>query len=318
MGEPTVRLNPQVESSVQKILLDKAIRLLQSVAFILPQEEYEKRGVKPYDYRIILVLCILRIFLRKTYADYEIEMRTDARICVPLGLKMLPGKSTIQRGMHLFTMELLLQINKNLIHDVIQRKLNILIDASGIRIIGKSIWYLIRIKKKIYRRECDKIHVAVCADLLLILNWRITQWNKNDSPFFKKLLDPFKFLGVVIADLAYSSRENMQYVVDKNGAAFIPFKKNATAKSKGFPAWKFAFHVWKFCKTIYESIYHQRSKIEAVFSALKRRYGDALFCKTATMRRKEMALRFIAYNLKIIIYYQYATENNLCLWVRAQ
>ena len=110
----------------------------------------------------------------------------------------------------------------------------------------------------------------------------------------------------------------MQYVVDKNGAAFIPFKKNATAKSKGNPAWKFAFNLWKICKSMYQSIYHQRSKVEAVFSALKHRYGDTLFCRTAKMRRKEMALRFIAYNLKIILYYRYAVDNNLNLWVRAQ
>ena len=129
-----------------------------------------KNEVKPYDYRVILVLCILRIFLRKTYADYEIEMRRDQRICNLLALQILPGKSTIQRGMQLFDMELLYAFNKILIHDAIQRKLNILVDASGIRIIGKSIWYLLRIKNNILRRECDKIHIAICSDLLLILN----------------------------------------------------------------------------------------------------------------------------------------------------
>ena len=318
MGEPITRLNPQIESSIQKIFLEKAIRLLHSIAVLLPKEEHMKRGVKPYDYRIILVLCILRILLRKTYCDYEIEMRNDMRICVLLGLKILPGKSTIQRGMHVFTMELLMQFNKILIHDVIQRKINILLDASGIRIIGRSIWYSIRIQKKILRRECDKIHLAVCADLLLILNWRITQWNKHDSPFLKILLTPFKILGIVIADLGYSSRENIQYVVDKAGAAFIPFKKNATAKSKSNPAWKFAFNLWRLFKSIFDNIYHQRSKVEAVFSALKKRYGDTLFCKSASMRRKEMALRFIAYNLRIILYYQYAVDKNINLWVRAR
>ena len=31
---------------------------------------------------------------------------------------------------------------------------------------------------------------------------------------------------------------------------------------------------------------------------------------------KEMALRFIAYNLRLLIYYQYAKKNKLNLWVR--
>lgn len=318
MGEPITRLNPQIESSIQKILLEKAIQMLFSIAILLPREEYNKRGVKPYDYRIILVLCILRIFLRKTYADYEIEMRTDQRICSLLGLKILPGKSTIQRGIGLITMELLHVFNKILIHDLIQRKMNILVDASGIRIIGRSIWYSIKTKQKIYRRDCDKIHIAVCSDLLLILNWRITQWKKNDSPFFRILLAPFKLLGIIIADLGYSSRENHQFVFERNGAGFIPFKSNATAKTKSSPAWKFTFHLWSVCKTIYQSIYHQRSKVECVFSALKKRYGDKLHSRNAYMRRKEMALRFIAYNLRIIVYYQYAVSNNFNLWVRAK
>lgn len=318
MGEPITRLNPQIESSIQKILLEKAIQLLFSIAILLPREEYNKRGIKPYDYRVILVLCILRIFLRKTYADYEIEMRSDQRICSLLGLKILPGKSTIQRGMCLFTMDLLRECNRILIHDAIKRKLNILVDASGIRIIGRSIWYSIRTEQRIYRRDCDKVHIAVCSDLLLILNWRITRWSKNDSPFFKILLAPFKLLGIIIADLGYSSRENHQFVFDRNGASFIPFKSNATAKTKSSPAWKFAFNLWSVCKTIYQSIYHQRSKVECVFSALKKRYGDKLNSRSANMRKKEMTLRFIAYNLRIIVYYQYAVGNNLNLWVRAK
>ena len=80
MGKPITRLNPKVESAVQRILLKKAIELLIFIAFFLPVNEELKRGPKPYDYRIILVLCVLRILLRKTYSDYKIEMRSDQRI----------------------------------------------------------------------------------------------------------------------------------------------------------------------------------------------------------------------------------------------
>ncbi len=66
------------------------------------------------------------------------------------------------------------------------------------------------------------------------------------------------------------------------------------------------------------SIYHQRSKIEAVFSAIKKRYGDKLNCKSARMRRKEMSLRLIAYNIRILICAKYAEQNNLPLWVRVE
>ena len=316
MGEPQYRLNPKVESSVQKILLTKATQLLLSLVMLLPFQEHNKQGTKPYDYRVVIALCILRILLRKTYADYEIEMRADKRICRILGLQILPGKSTIQRGMKMLSMKLLYKINFLMLAEIISSKIDMIIDSSGIRIIGRSIWYCIRIKKEIHKRDCDKTHIAVSSRFMFITNWKITKFKKNDCPFFRILLAPFRRLGTVSADKGYLSRANFQFVADRGGEAFIPFKKGSTPKAKSSPAWKAAFYFWKTLNGIYMSIYHQRSRIEAVFSALKKRYGDKLYCKKVGMRRKEMALRFLAYNLKILICYLYAKEKNLHLWIR--
>lgn len=318
MGEPITRLNPRVESQVQRILFVQAIELILKIVMILPEVNSVKPGPKPYDYRVVLSLCIFRILLRKTYADYEIEMRTDPRICSALGMKILPGKSTLQRGMNKMKMDLLREFNRILVQEWTFRKLNILIDASGIRIIGRSIWYSIRSKKPISRRECDKVHLATCSDTMLILNWFITEGKKNDCPFFTRLLKPFRSLGRVIADAGYLSRENYQFVADKNGFAFIPFKKNSTGKPMSCPAWKFAFNLWKAVPMLFKGIYNQRSKVECVFSVLKKRWGDQLNSRKVYPRRREMALRFIAYNIRLIIMLNYANKHNLSLWVRAK
>lgn len=318
MGEPNYRLNPKIESSIQKILLVKATQLLLSFVMLLPPKVHNSKGKEPYDYRVVIALCILRILLRKTYADYEIEMKQDLRICRIFWLKILPGKSTIQRGMKLLSIKLLYKINFLMLNEFIKTKVNLMIDASGIRIIGRSIWYCLRIKEEIGKRECDKVHLSVCLDVLFVMNWRISKGSKNDCPFFRKLLTPFNLLGNVLADKGYLSRKNFQLVADRKGRAFIPFKSNSTAKAKSSPAWKSAFYFWKTLNGIYLAIYHQRSRIEAVFSAIKRRYGDKLYCRKAGMRRKEMSLRFIAYNLRLLICYCYAKENNLSLWVRVE
>lgn len=318
MGEPITRLNPQVESQVQKILFVRAIELILSIVMILPENDRQKQGPRPYDYRMVLSLCIFRILLRKTYADYEIEMRTDQRICKILGLQILPGKSTIQRCLAQTKMEMLRIINFILLEDWMKRKLNILLDASGIRIVGRSVWFSLRAKRPISRRECDKIHIAICSDVHVILNWFITEGKRHDSPFFCRLLAPFKFLGFVLADVGYLARKNVQYVFDKKGAVFIPFKKGNTAKPKSHPAWKFLFKLWKLFPMLCKSIYNQRPKVEAVFAALKKRYGDHLDSKGARMRRREMAMRFLAYNIRIVICYRYANEHGLPLWVRAK
>lgn len=317
MGEPITRLNPAIESRVNRDFIQLSVSLLLSIAMLLKQVEHKQRGRKPHDYRILLVLCILRIMLRLSYEDYERIMRTDLRICNILELKILPSKSTIQRAMKLLKISLIMQFNNELICCIIKRRLNIIIDSTGIRCISRSVWYCIRINKEIEKRDCDKIHLAVDSDLLLILNFRITNWKKHDCPFFKILLKPFNLLGIVFADKGYLSRANFKLAHDKKGCAFIPFQKRNTKKSKGSPAWKFALNLYKKCNWIYMNIYHQRSKIEAVNSAVKKRYGDSFKCKRKVMRRKEVALRFVAYNVFIMLCYNYSVKHNIPLYVRA-
>ena len=322
MGEPQKRLNPKVESQVNRILLCQAMNLLLSVILLLPIKTTNNRGSKAYDYREILALCILRILLRKTYADYEIEMRTDPRICQAFGTKILPGKSTIQRGMELLSMDLLWQINLLILKDIMKKKLDILIDSSGIRIFARSVWFCLRIKREISKRDCDKVHLAVCADLLLVMNWRITNGKRHDCPFFRILIAPIRMIGYIIADKGYLARVNFQAAFDKGGEGIIPFKKgkkkHSINKACGFPAWKFAHNFWTTMNGLYMSIYHRRSRIEVVFSALKKRYGDKLNCSSASMRRKEMSLRLIAYNIRILLYARYAQKNNLPLYIRVE
>lgn len=232
MGKPNLRLNPTVESRCEKILQQSAAQMLLNVALLLPEKKHTKRGQRPHEYRIILVLCILRILFRKTYKDYEIEMRTDPRLCEIFGLNLLPSRSTIQRGMEMCTMDILRKVNYLLIKNHIKKHIDVLLDASGIRLVGRSIWYSIRVKKKISRKECDNVHIAACNDQLLICNWFIMNRKKNDCPFFVRLLSIFKQLGLVIADPAYLSRKNVQYAADKGGSAFIKLKKGITTKAK--------------------------------------------------------------------------------------
>jgi hypothetical protein len=180
--------------------------------------------------------------LRKKYADYEAEMRFDKRLMEMLKLNKLPCKSTINNYALMFTLSFLSNFNKKLISAWIKKPVDLLLDASGIRLVGRSIWFCIRTKKEILKKDCDKIHIAVSLCSLLIANFKISNSKRNDSPFLKKLLKPFRMLGLVIAD-NYSTK-------------------------------------WY-------------------------------------MRRREMAMRFIAYNVRIIIGIQIAREKNIPLWVRA-
>lgn len=316
MGKPNIRLNPQVDSIRNRVLLKKGVELLLSVALLLPPVVSTGKGRRPYDYRIVLVLCILRILLCKKYAEYETEMRSDKRLMEMLGVKNLPCKSTINHyTKHYFTLKLLTDFNMRLVNSWIKKPVDLLLDASGIRLIGRSIWFCIRTKKKILKKDCDKIHIAVSLCSLLIVNFRITNSKRNDSPFLRKLLKPFAVLGLVLVDKGYSNKTNANFVGNKKGAFFSPFKKNANPT--GLNLWSYMFKLWTIFPEICKGIYNQRSKVEAVFSALKRRYGDQLHARKWYMRRREMAMRFIAYNVRIIVGIQIAREKNIPLWVKS-
>ena len=315
MGKPRIRLNPQIDSIRNRVLLEKGTKVLLSVALLLPQPEHKGRGRKPFDYRLVLVLNILRILLRKKYSDYETEMRFDKRLCEMLKLNKLPCKSCLNDYALQFKLGSLSNFNKKLIGGWIKKPVDFLLDASGIRLVGRSIWFCIRTKKKIRRKDCDKIHIAIDLHSLLIADFRISNSKRNDSPFLRKLLKPFARLGLVIVDKGYSNKTNAEYVAKKKGAFFSPFKKNA--QPTGLNVWAYLWKLWKVFPSLCKAIYNHRSKVEAVFSALKKRYGDQLFSRKWYTRRREMAMRFIAYNVRIIVGIQIAREKNIPLWVRA-
>ena len=50
MGEPITRLNPKIESRIQKVFFIRAFELILKIVMILPKIDSRKPGPKPYDY----------------------------------------------------------------------------------------------------------------------------------------------------------------------------------------------------------------------------------------------------------------------------
>ena len=115
---------------MRRILYVTCAKFVLAIALCLPEYTHTKLGQKPWDYRIVLPLCILRILLRKTYKDYEIEIRRDPRLCEIFDLTTLPSRSTIQRGMEIFDMGVIRNFNYRLLKGHIRNNMDLLLDAS--------------------------------------------------------------------------------------------------------------------------------------------------------------------------------------------
>ncbi len=105
----------------------------------------------------------------------------------------------------------------------------------------------------------------------------------------------------LLADRAYSSRENLDYA-DKLGAApYIPFKKNSTGNSNGSQMWRKMFYYFQMNQDDFMASYHKRSNIESTFWAIKKKFGENLKSKSRTAQINELLCKIVAYNITVVI-----------------
>jgi transposase len=157
-----------------------------------------------------------------------------------------------------------------------------------------------------------KAHLCAGAKTNVVAAVAITDAYSNDSPQFgplvRKTAEGFT-INEISADLAYSSRANLQTVANEGGKAYIPFKKNATGKSKGSALWSKMYHYFKLNRDDFMEYYHKRSNIEATNAAIKRKFGETLKSKNPVAQVNELLAKIIAYNLTVVIHEMY--ENGI-------
>jgi len=105
-------------------------------------------------------------------------------------------------------------------------------------------------------------------------------------------------LGVVRADAAYLSRDNVQMVEDLGAVPYIKPKSSSTMESKGRFAWRHMHFRYRRDREAFNSEYNQQRRIEAFFSRFKRRFGPVRSC-IGTMRRREVWMRILILNILV-------------------
>ena len=140
----------------------------------------------------------------------------------------------------------------------------------------------------------------------------ITDGNAGDSPEFSPLIRQIAnsfTIGEVSADMAYSSRDNVEVVNSVGGKPYIPFRKNATGRAAGSAMWKKMFHYFQLNRDEFMDHFHKRSNIESTNAAIKRKFGETLKSKNWVAQVNELLAKIIAYNLTVVIHEMY--ENGI-------
>ncbi len=150
-----------------------------------------------------------------------------------------------------------------------------------------------------------KVHICTGVTTNIIADVVITDEHANDSPQFKKLLlNTSKYFDIknVSADLAYSSRKNLEIVDKLGGMPYIPFKKNATGRARGSALWNKSFHYFQLHKDEFKEHYHKRSNAESTFGAIKKKFGESVKSKNRIAQENELLCKIIAYNITVLIH----------------
>ena len=176
-------------------------------------------------------------------------------------------------------------------------------DASGFSTVTYDRWFDQKHGKLRAKHEWVKLHIMIGALTGVVTGVCVS--NEGDCPVLPRLIeqtvktfDPKE----VSADKAYLSKNNLA-ASDKIGAVpFIPFKSNSVGERNKSPHWRCMWARFVFDGNAFMERYHRRSCVEAVFSAIKRKFGGAVRSIAATARINEVLAKVLLHNLTCIVH----------------
>jgi transposase len=146
-------------------------------------------------------------------------------------------------------------------------------------------------------KDFVKLHAAI-DDRGAAFSIAITDGTTSDITLFPYLVnDVDARLGVVRADAAYLSRDNVQMIEDMGAVPYIRPKSSSTMESKGRYAWRHMQFRYRKDKEAFHEEYNQQRRAEAFFSKMKRRFGSSVRSRIGTTRRREVWMRILILNM---------------------
>jgi len=260
--------------------IDKALELCKDIPRF-----YSKFSNKIFCNHQKLVLLILKQKLKTTYRDL-VELLKISNIPLYVGLSRIPHHTTLVKFAK--------KINSKILDLLLpyRKAKTVGLDGTGFEVGNKSMHYQIRTNHAIYRRY---IKLGISADLKkqIILRHNINKGPRNDNKDFASLLQGIK-TKIVCADKGYDSYKNHEIIIkDLNAKSLIAQKSYG---DKRIPRAKGRYR--NQAKRLFsEKQYHQRSKVESIFSSIKRKYGSCLRSRSFSTQKKEVICKLIAYNI---------------------
>lgn len=249
-----------------------------------------KRFGRPIEYpdALIQLLLVVKIHYKLSYRALEgFSEFIFSKLCPDL---KIPSYSLICKRAR--------ALRKSLPKLSRGRPTTILIDASGMRVIGEGEWK-VKIHGRGRRRKWVKIHLAVDPRNQEIVSEITTTSQIGDSKMTEKLMSAAgSSVRKVIADGAYDGINTRQLVRDRGAHPLIPPPRNARLRKDGEERNNAVLEIRglggdKQARSTWGKLtgYSQRALVETAFSRLKRHYGDRMFSQCIERQQIENHLK---------------------------
>lgn len=268
--------------------------VLQKLKYAGVPEHFSKFSKRTYNNLQHIVLQVFRQKERKTYRDFVDFLEIATELTSYLKLQRVPHFTTLQKFAQrirpLWIQRLIAQCCK--VIDLGQLKIGV--DSTGFSLDYASHHYVKRINRNKPDKGYVKLSAAGCLNKLFILALVIRKRPAHDNKDFRPLvLKAAKqgSLSLVTADKAYDAEKNHELCSKIGAESVIPLRRytSLVSRVKG-----------KRRKRLFrrfpEDKYHQRSKIESAFGALKRRFGSVLKSRSFKAQKNELLFKVVAYN----------------------
>ena len=277
-----------------------------------------KTGRPCWSPKVVATCCFIKILFNRTYDGTEAYLNANSLVSKLMHMNSLPGHSVIARGMNKLSMRYIRKVSKYITLHLRRRGIDVVVDSTGFSLKSSSKWFDIRIQRVSDKRDHIKLHIIIDADSLAILHFTITDCRTHDSKEFYRLIKYLPRLGKVAGDKGYSSRKNCQLVTYKKGIPYLVFKANTTGLAKGYPVWHVSIRAYTDNPNEWMEEYHIRSVIESVFASIKRCWGSEIMSRKSWLRRRELSIKVLAYNVKRLLLIKRAEELGIPLWISCE